>query len=154
MKRLLWIWLGRFGGYVLWPAVFLAIPFTTRARVLVVHKGKVLMVQGWLSTGYWACPGGGKYRTEAPDKAVVRELEEEVGLAVSTQKLRSLGTMQQTKGHRYRFHAFVVELQKQPKLHLQKLEIADAVWVKPSHLSELKTQQHVQLLLDAWRAGS
>lgn len=46
-------------------------------------QGRILLIRQTYSSG-WHFPGGGVERGEPPEQAIVRELEEEVGLAEST----------------------------------------------------------------------
>lgn len=53
------------------------------SAVLEDGQGRVLLIRQTYSSG-WHFPGGGVDRGEPPEQAIVRELEEEVGLAEST----------------------------------------------------------------------
>ena len=54
-------------------------PVAFGALALVEREGKVVLVRHSYATG-WHLPGGGVKRGEPPDKAVLRELKEELGL--------------------------------------------------------------------------
>ncbi len=54
-------------------------PVAFGALALVERAGKVVLVRHSYATG-WHLPGGGVHRGELPQKAVLRELEEELGL--------------------------------------------------------------------------
>ena len=69
----LWTFLGRVGGVMTWPLVWVVIRYTTRSRVLIICGDEVLLLKGWLSTGRWGLPGGGIRRGEDPVEAVLRE---------------------------------------------------------------------------------
>jgi ADP-ribose pyrophosphatase YjhB (NUDIX family) len=59
------------------------------AGAILDGEGKVLLVRQTYMTG-WRLPGGGIGRGEAPEKALRRELQEEVGLTGGTARLFSL----------------------------------------------------------------
>lgn len=149
----MWLWraTGRIGGYLLAIPIWAVAHFTTRTRVLVVCKGEVLLVQGWLSTGSWLAPGGGVRSHETARQAAQRELFEETGIRVKPQELQSLGRMRQTKGYVYPFEGYVLELLSKPKLALPPTEINEARWVRPDQLATLRVHQHISLLLSAWQ---
>jgi 8-oxo-dGTP pyrophosphatase MutT (NUDIX family) len=150
MKQL-WRLIGRIGGYVLWLPMWAVIRFTTRTRVLVVCGEEIVLVQGWLSTGSWLVPGGGLHRHEPPAQAALRELQEEIGITFDEDQLIPLGVMRQSKGLAHTFHGFAVRVHTKPTLSLQASEIVAARWVKLGDVSQLRTQQHVSLLLTAWQ---
>ncbi|MGA7673934.1 MAG: NUDIX domain-containing protein [Rhizomicrobium sp.] len=62
-------------------AILSPVAFGTLA--LVEQGGKVVLVRHSYSGG-WAFPGGGVKRGEPPEKALLRELEEEIGLTWSS----------------------------------------------------------------------
>jgi len=150
MNRL-WILIGQSLGYGLWIPIWLAIRFTTRTRVLVIHGDEVLVLRGWLSTGAWGLPGGGQHRGEEPAQAAARELQEETGISVRHSDLKPLGQFRQTKGHAHKFSGFVLAVKAKPRVQLQKSEITGFTWVRPADLNKMRTEQHVGLLLDAWQ---
>lgn len=149
--KTVWKIIGRLGGWVLWLPVWVVIRFTTRTRVLVICQDEVLVLQGWLSTGRWSFPGGGKHRNEAPIDAVKRELQEETGIVAKDAQLTSLGLKKKSKGQPYDYYAFALELAEKPELHLQKIEIMGARWLPTNQLEIISTEPHVRLLLDTWR---
>jgi len=57
----------------------LATPVSVGALGLVVCEGKIVLVRHTYTPG-WHFPGGGVHRGEPPEKAVVREVTEEIGL--------------------------------------------------------------------------
>jgi ADP-ribose pyrophosphatase YjhB (NUDIX family)/ubiquinone/menaquinone biosynthesis C-methylase UbiE/uncharacterized protein YbaR (Trm112 family) len=63
-------------------------PARRRAGALLIHQGKLLTyhVQGE-NKQYWRIPGGGIEPGETPERAARRELQEELGLEVSLQRL-------------------------------------------------------------------
>jgi ADP-ribose pyrophosphatase YjhB (NUDIX family) len=59
-------------------------PVDFGALALVEQGGKVVLVRHSYAAG-WHLPGGGVKRGEAPEKAVLRELKEELGLTWSSE---------------------------------------------------------------------
>jgi 8-oxo-dGTP pyrophosphatase MutT (NUDIX family) len=59
-------------------------PVDFGALALVEQGGKVVLVRHSYATG-WHLPGGGVKRGEPPEKAVLRELKEELGLIWSSE---------------------------------------------------------------------
>lgn len=61
----------------------------------IVHDGKCLVAQrgvGMSLAGKWEFPGGKVEPGEAPDVALAREIEEELGLRISVGRLLGSGT--------------------------------------------------------------
>jgi 8-oxo-dGTP diphosphatase len=64
---------------------------TIRVAGLLVHKGRILMVeQGRGEERYWLLPGGGVRFGETLSDALRRELKEELGLRVGVQRLLAI----------------------------------------------------------------
>lgn len=59
----------------------IAKPITYGARVLLVYKDQVLLVQSRRSN-YWNFPGGGIKKAEEPSQGALRELLEETGIRI------------------------------------------------------------------------
>jgi 8-oxo-dGTP pyrophosphatase MutT (NUDIX family) len=98
-------------------------PRVTGAVVLVRVGAELLMVRSsyrpWLTV-----PGGRVGRREAPLRAAVRELYEEVGLGVEPERLRALGEFvihhSNIEDH---IHAFELRLPAHPDLRIDRREI-------------------------------
>lgn len=122
--------LGRVLFWVAWPAIWLTIKHGSRTRVLLVVGNNVLLVKPWLGIGYWTLPGGGLHKSEPPAQGAARELYEETGVTVKTKELVYLGKSHGKEfGLKYKYHKFVVQVQKLPVLHLQRSELIEASWL-------------------------
>ena len=64
VRKFVWRFTGR-------PAGVHAVPLTAAGEVVLV---KLTYARGW------RLPGGGRHKAEAPEEAIVRELEEEIGM--------------------------------------------------------------------------
>lgn len=69
---------------------------------LVIHEGRVLLVQRGVNPAKdrWALPGGYMDAGEMPERALQRELDEEVGLAVHIDRLLKIYPMNDGDGNR------------------------------------------------------
>lgn len=94
-------------GYVHFhdPKVAVIALVTWRSRVLLVRRGVEPMA------GRWALPGGYMDAGEMPEGALVRELQEEVGLTVQVKRLLAIypmiGRGASSSGIVLAYHAFV-----------------------------------------------
>ena len=64
------------------------------AAALIDRRGRVLMQQrppGKTLAGLWEFPGGKVERGESPEVALVRELDEELGIGVTPTTLTAVG---------------------------------------------------------------
>jgi 8-oxo-dGTP pyrophosphatase MutT (NUDIX family) len=109
---------------LVWP------PRGQGAKGLLVCDGEVLLVRHTYGPRRWELPGGGVKRGEDPLAALRRELDEELGLAVSTAVAMA---MQYGPGrrHRHRTHVYRVDI---PARHVRAdpVEIAEARWCDPA----------------------
>jgi len=74
------------------------------AAALIDYKGRVLMQQrppGKRLAGLWEFPGGKIERDESPETALVRELDEELGIGVSPTSLTAAGFASEPLGDRH-----------------------------------------------------
>jgi len=116
------------------PVVHLAVNRTLArgsAKVIIVEKGKVLMVKAsrGFTKGYWNLPGGFMGYGEHPAESAQREAEEEMGVRVKL--LRLIGiyskTFPNSGGHML---SFVYEGKRLNKtFKLQEDEIEEIRWI-------------------------
>ncbi|GMA30117.1 NUDIX hydrolase [Litorihabitans aurantiacus] len=121
---------------------------STPARTIVVAAGvlhdgagRVLLVRKRGTTAYMQ-PGGKPDDGERPDRALVREVAEELGLTVDVDRLAPLGSFTadaaNEPGHGVLAHAWAVRLTPQEvDAVAPAAEIDDAVWVTPAQAHEL-----------------
>ena len=141
-----------------YPGLYIYFARSVRARLLITDGKQVLLVKGrwkiWFDDDQWALPGGGTHHGEAPIEAAVRELREELGLRVSTKRLRLLAKeVVRERGLRYQAHFFVVQIPANTPLKLQASEIAEAQWLDASTLSSQSLKPEVRQALAAWSAS-
>jgi 8-oxo-dGTP diphosphatase len=115
-------------GYVLlrgwW---FVRRPHTQGVKVVVRRGEQVLLVRhAYGRRSEWDLPGGFINSDEPPSAAVLRELEEELGVRAG--RTVALGTLlQRVNGKRDTVHAFATDVDGAP-LVLDEAEIAEARW--------------------------
>ena len=118
-------------------------------------QGKVLLVQGWLSSGDWSLPGGGAKKSENSKDAAVRELYEETGINVAGSSLGTLGNfVHKHPGFSYESYIYFVELDSILEPKKQALEIADAGWFSLEQIDELKLSKDVVFSIEKYLAKS
>jgi 8-oxo-dGTP pyrophosphatase MutT (NUDIX family) len=117
---------------LLWLAAFARPPRGQGAKALVRHDGEVLLVVHTYGPRRWELPGGGVKRGEEPRAAILRELEEELGLhgATPTRLATVNGSGRQS---RHRTHLFSVESDV-ALARIDPVEIAQARWCDPAAL--------------------
>ncbi len=134
-----------------WPLLHVYLRLSKRTRVLVVCGDYMVVVKGWLGTGKWALPGGGLHRHENSAEGVMRELQEETGLAINPAGLKPLLTdIYQQNGLRFGYQCFVVELSEMLVLKPQIFELLDAAWVKKDRLSSRNAGPDVVEAIKKW----
>src|SRR3990167_10335835 len=137
--RALWRRFGSAAYFITWPLIYVYVVITTaRARVLLVHNDDILVVKNWLGAGNWALPGGGLERGESAQQATIREVKEELGIAIEQAALIDLGRHSSNSfGHMpSKYYLFAVQLQERPQLTVQESEITAHDWLSTRTLVE------------------
>lgn len=108
------------------------------ASVLLTRKGKVLLHRrsntGW-ADGMLAIPGGHLNEGETARQAAVREAMEELGLAISIERLNFLANALVRSNHEYIYQVFLVELKDSEKpANTEPEKCSELVWCDPKNL--------------------
>ena len=138
MRYLLRAWqlLGIGLFWLAWPVLFFYLRQNERTRLVVVASGTILVVKNWLGNGKWSLPGGGMNHNEVPADAVQREVKEELGLALTPDKIELLTTSPyRSNGFRFNCHYFKAVLPWQAPLKPTFPEIFETGWLDPKMLS-------------------
>lgn len=98
------------------------------ASLAIIHKGSVLIVKRSRyvkhGAGLWQLPGGKIERGESALEAVCREIKEELGLALDSEKLVSVSCVEGdsvvgSAGDRIKMHLFALIVADRPELTLE-----------------------------------
>jgi len=112
----------------------------TSADAFIVKDDKVLVAHRAADDDflpcYWELVGGGVEPGETPEDAVVREVKEETGLAVSPVKRYYDYSFVNEKGWNRHATAFICELKADNKVVLS-FEHQDFRWIKLEELADL-----------------
>lgn len=132
MMQKFWVAIGTSLYWIMLPAIWVYARNTKpRARVILVCQGQVLVVKNWLGAGGWSLPGGGLESHEQADAAAVREISEELGISIESDKLLSLGEYTAVERGRLksRYYLYGYEFQHKPEITPAKSEIVDHTWL-------------------------
>ena len=101
---------------------------TNGVRVMIIHKGSIVLVRHWYNT-LWVMPGGGIKKYETPEQAAIREVKEEIGLNIEQLDYK-LGVYSNIReGKNDTIHCFVIELEQKPLLNKKfNFEVSDVIW--------------------------
>ena len=126
--------------------IFLEKPadFKSKFEVAVCYcesSGEVLLIlrQPWEGEGgKWCLPGGMINPGEDAKAAVIREVREETGLALESDKLKFFTTVYVEKPqYKYVLHKFYHHFEKRPNVIVNYEEHADFRWVKPDEALDM-----------------
>ncbi len=130
MKKL-WITFGRLVFWISWPALRIRLLVTKRARAAIICKDEILVVRSWIGNSKWTLPGGGVKFGENHKGAVMREIEEELGIKLKPKDYQNVGEFTyKSTGLRYTYTLFKVKLTNKPKLVPEQREIVALDWLK------------------------
>ena len=105
------------------------------SMAIIARDGAVLMIQRKQREGelLWAFPGGAVEAGETSEQAAVREVAEEVGLTVASDRV--LGDRVHPKTHRAMVYVACSVVDGEPTV-LDTDEIAEVAWVKHAEIAE------------------
>lgn len=88
--------------------------------------------------GLWCIPGGKLEKNEAPLSGVLREVFEEVGIALNENEMMCIGKLQIRRPTiDYTFHIYRVLLQEMPVVQLCADECTEAEWLDIEEVKKL-----------------
>ena len=133
-------------------------PHTHGALVAIWHNNQVMMVQTSYRKGY-GLPGGGLQPGERAREAAVRELNEELGLAIESSWLEDPWTItKQQRGGRNTVTIFTVPWVQvacapetrstHPALTIDQLEIVSTAWMSPDEALKEHLPGHLRHYLE------
>jgi 8-oxo-dGTP pyrophosphatase MutT (NUDIX family) len=109
----------------------IAHPTLEGVYVAVRHRGEVLVIRNSYRNAY-SFPSGRRGRREEPVLAAVRELREEVGIAVGPEQLRHVAeVLHATRLVDDHVHVFELELEAPPALRIDHREVVWAAFEAP-----------------------
>lgn len=128
------------------------------AAALVNENGEVLLAQrpeGKRLAGKWEFPGGKVEPQETPEKALARELHEELGITLNTANLEPFWFLSHDYVADFGFHLLMpVYILKQWQGTPQPLEHAALTWSTPHNMHQLDMIEAdaglVERMKDAW----
>lgn len=133
-------------GYLFWrlarPLIDLALRRSRRCYAIIRCGEEYLLVKNIVGSDKWRLPGGGAKRDESGEDAVVRELQEELGLQLDKENLVHHSDLE-WRGRRHFIYTY--KMAKKPKIQANKLEIRDFSWAV---LTEVELDDSFRILQD------
>jgi len=106
-------------------------PLTRRVRVLIRVGDEFLAVKNWFGPGVWQLPGGGVKFGESIVQAGIREIEEELSVAIALDSVQVLSqdiVVTKQFGLLMRYQYIAVSLANKPDVETSK-EVASYSWL-------------------------
>jgi 8-oxo-dGTP pyrophosphatase MutT (NUDIX family) len=126
-------------------------PLTHGTQIALWNAGEVLLVRNSYIS-YYSAPGGYMRRNEPAREAAVRELEEEVGIVVSPDKLvPALEVTHDWENKRDHVQIFNLELPARPTIRVDHREVLEASWFTPERALALKLFPPLSRVIEAKR---
>lgn len=117
--------------------------------VFIEHEGEILLLhrQDHKPQGdTWAVLAGKVDHGEELAGALIREIEEEIGLKIEEDKLKYFkGYFVKYPEYDFMFHVFHLVLEERPSLYINKDEHKDHQWMKPQDALQLNLIQDEDL---------
>lgn len=109
--------------YITWPASWLRIWGSSRARIVIRYGDDVLFVLPRIGVGKWQLPGGGIRRGESAQVAAIREVREELRLELNIDALKLVGRQEIVEDAiPYNATLLHYDYQQRPTVKLQRFE--------------------------------
>ncbi len=125
-------------------------PKTKGVKCLVQYNDQWLMIRNSYGTGQWTFPGGAIARHETPEDAAIREVHEEVGIAL--ENVQPIGFYQSNRQYKHdTVYCFIARV-SQPDHHVDEVEVIASGWFAPAQLPSNRgkaVDQVVKLLASA-----
>lgn len=108
-------------------------------KVIIKKRNKILLIKT-LEDGY-DIPGGRVEYGESNQKALNRELKEELGITINTQKLKLFYSWNYVSKSKNRHYVYVVYLYSGKIIgKLRKIEVRDIIWMD---INQIKVLKHI-----------
>lgn len=129
---------------ITFPIFGLYLHNSERTRVIVTHKKSVLLQKSIVGSQRWGFPGGGVEKNEDPREAAARELYEETGIRIASEKLKLVAVDRLPHDRRWpqyavRFYHVALPKKEEPVI-IRPFEIMSVGWFEvdklPADISE------------------
>jgi 8-oxo-dGTP pyrophosphatase MutT (NUDIX family) len=124
-----YIYLGNKLHYILLP--LLQFGKENRVRIIVISKDRhILLVRNWFGYQNWSLPGGGVKKKEDAKSAVARELYEETGLSIRSDRIHYVSSSICSESYlSFEVDVYYTVIRKWPSLSKKKnTEIIEKKW--------------------------
>jgi len=107
-------------------------PNTFGVKCVIQYEGRWLMIRNSYGKGHWTFPGGAVDRGEDPADAAIREVREEVGIALDS--VVSIGSYQSNRQYKHdTVHCFVATVRSDDH-QIDNAEVIESGWFRPDAL--------------------
>jgi ADP-ribose pyrophosphatase YjhB (NUDIX family) len=127
-----------------WPGLWLVLRKSRRTRLLIVSKKKIVVVKSWLGNGKWSLPGGGVRQGESTTDAILREVNEEVGLRLQKKDIKLRGQrIYKQSGLKFAYSLYETKLSRINSLKRSKKELSQVAWLPIKDVNNINSNYDV-----------
>ena len=125
---------------------FIFRPRTRGVKCMIQNKGKILLIRNSYGHKLWTFPGGGIDRGETMERAIEREVMEEVGIKVND--LKRIGEFTTTAEYKIDTVTVFVAKSANDQFKIDEEEILEAGWFFPENLPTIS--EYAKKIISMW----
>lgn len=139
------LFMGKISYIIGYPGIRVWLWRSHRVYIVLQVNNTILVTKNWLGLHKkWRLPGGGMHDSEDEITALLREVNEELGIQLHPEQLRALTQAPIKTKRGYHFSLYHLVLAQKPALHTNTAEIVATDWLPLDEIIHLSVNTEIR----------